>query len=466
MKILEEHDTDTCMKMLKIEIPTDEIDHELDDVYSEFVKNANVPGFRKGKIPRSVAKLRYGKELRQEAVQKAMGTAFKEATEELNLKPIAIPDLKELEEEQPEGDEEGEGKSIVFEARFEYKPELESVDYQGIKVEPPSTEVSEREVMDIINRAREENAMYANIDDRPVVKDDQVTISSKATIEGEPFPEATHESIAVQVGSGRYLPGFEDALIGMNIGEEKEITLTLPEDYPVEDKRGKQADFHVKVEQIREKKLPELDDEFAKDLGEFDKLDELKERLRNDLKQRMEMEKEERIFQSIRNELLQRNVFDVPPSMVEARYKYINSAQDAELRRAGSSLDTVAQQDEHHLERNKQRAEQDVKISIILKKIAEVEYIDVSDEEYMQHITPLSYQYGMQPTEFLKKLEADGLDDYFREEALEGKVLRILRERALATESETTAEPEAGSVESEEEQSGTDSNGSGADEQG
>ncbi len=467
MKILEQQETDTCTKTLKIEIPTDDIDKELDDVYKEFMENAAVPGFRKGKVPRTIAKMRYGKELKKEAVQKAMNEAFKKATEELDLNPIASPDIKELNEE-PEGeavqDQPEESKPIVFEVKFEYRPEPESVEYKDIEVEPPSNEVTESEVIDVLNRQREENAMFATIDDRPVAHGDHVTISCDATVDGEPFEEATHDEIVVQIGTGQYIKGFEEELIGMKTDEEKEIRLTIPEEHSLEEKRGKEGVFNVKVKQIRERKLPDLDDEFAKDLGEYETLDELKDTIRNNLKQRKEYEKQDQIYQSIREKLLERNPIEVPPSMVENRYNYINATQDRELQRMGSSLDSLVQRDEQHLERNRQRAVGDVKMSILLQKIGKEENIEVTDEEFSRHIQQVALQYNTDPGSFMRRLEAEGLTEFFRQEALEQKVLDELQKRMVKGSEPSQEEVTDSTQESEENQSGIDTDGSGADE--
>ncbi|RJP26613.1 MAG: trigger factor [Candidatus Omnitrophota bacterium] len=464
MKILDQQETDICSKMLKIEVPMEDIDHELGDVYEEFMENASVPGFRKGKVPRSIAKMRFGKELRKEAVQKAMNSAFKKATEELDLDPIGAPDFKEIEDEtKGEATEKDETAPLVFETRFEYRPRLESVDYKDVVIEPPSTEVSETEVMDVINHMREENAMFATIEDRPVAREDHVTISSEATVDGMPFPEATHNEIVVQLGTGNYIPGFEDALIGMKLDEEKEVTLTLPENHPVEQNRGKDATFKIKIKQIREKRPPELDDEFAKDLGDYQSLNDLKERVREDLARRKEMEKNERIFQSIREELLKRNSFDVPPSMVNARYNYINASQDQELRRMGTSLEAITQRDEQHLERNKLRAAEDVRLSIILQTIGKQEKIEITEMEFANHIHQVAHRYNTDPKTFMKRIESEGLAHFFREEALEKKVLGILRSRIFEEETEEPAQATADVQEGEENQSGVDTNGGGAD---
>ncbi|MBZ0256323.1 trigger factor, partial [bacterium] len=310
MKILEQQDIGPCTKSVKIEVPPEDVTSELEGVYKEFMMHAAVPGFRPGKAPRHIVKMKFGKHLDGEAKSKALETAFESAMDELDIKPVNQPEIGDL-------DEKDGNEPIVFEAKFEYVPPFELADYKDIKPEKPESEVPEKEVVETLNRLRENNAMYETVDDRPAQDDDIVTIASKATIDGEPFPDATHDEIPVQLGSKRYIPGFEEKLVGMKKDEEKTFKLTLPEEYPNESLRGKEAEFEIAIKQIQEKKLPELDDEFAKDMGAFESLADLKNRIREDMEANMEQRARDQYRQAIRDELLKRNTFPVPPSMVK-----------------------------------------------------------------------------------------------------------------------------------------------------
>lgn len=444
MKILEQQDTGTCTKTLKIEVPRDEVEGELQDVYKEFMQHAQVPGFRKGKAPRHIVKMRYGKLLDKEAVGKAIEEAFKEATKELNLDPVTQPDLGDFDPETTDD-------PIVFEAKFEYRPDIELAEYKDIRPEPPSTDVTENEIVETLNQIRERNATFQTIDDRPASENDHVNISSSATIDGEVFQEASHNDIVVEVGTNRYIPGFEDQIIGMDPGDEKEFTLTLPDNYPMEERRGKEAHFKVQVKQIREKILPELDDEFAKDMGNFETLNELKEHIRQDMLRRREGSKEEAIRQGIRQELLQRNQFDVPPSMVKAQYNYINAVQDMEYRRMGQSLERMAKQDEGLLARNEQAAEEEVRLSIILSKIAQKEDIEITDEEYEAYIYRMAQAAQGDPAMYKERIESQGMESHYRRLALEDKVLNYLHNLAERNLEHQDSDSDSESVEKAEE---------------
>jgi len=417
LKILEQTDSGTCTKNLKIEVPRDEVNSELDGVYSEFMQHATVPGFRKGKAPKKIVQMKYGKYLGEEATGKAVEKAFKDALDELDLQPVTDPNFKEIEKDEKD-------KPIVFEVEFEYRPEVELGDYKSIQIEPPSHEVSEKEVVDTLNRLRENSAMFETVEDRPAQQGDHVTISSQATLNGEPFPEATHEEIPIELGTGRYIKGIEDEIEGLKTDEEKTFTLTLPDDYPREELRGKEAQFEIKVKRIQEKKLPELDDEFAKDMGPFESLDELKNRIREDLEKNIEARQKQEVRNQIRDELLKQNPFDVPPSMVRARYNYINAMQDMEYRqRYGVTLEAMAQQDEGLLARNEEEALNEVRTSLILDAIAKEEGMEVTDTDYLNYVETMAHQSGMDPRTLLQRIESQGMDSYYRRVALEEKVM-------------------------------------------
>lgn len=423
MKILEQTDIGSCEKSVKIEVPPEDVDKELDGVYSEFMTHAAVPGFRKGKAPRKIVQMKFGKHLSREAVAKAVESAFENAMDELDIKPVNQPEIGDFDADKT-------GEPVVFEAKFEYVPPFDLAEYKDIRPPKPDSEVPEKEVVETLDRLRENNAMYQTVEDRAVQENDVATISSKATVDGEPFAEATHDQIPVQVGSGRYIPGFEDEIIGMKKDEEKTFSLTLPDEYPTEAMRGKTAEFEIKVTQIQERKLPELDDEFAKDMGAFGSLAELKDRIREDLSANMEQRAQSQFRQAIRDELLKRNPIPVPPSMIKGRYNLINAFQDMELRRYGQSLERAAQEDEALLARNEETAENESRLSLILDKIADEENISISDEDYIRYIAQMAQANQADPATYAQQIQQQGMDNYYRRVALEEKVTDWLADLA------------------------------------
>jgi trigger factor len=446
LKIIDHQDTGTCQKTIKVEVQRGDVMAQLDDVYKEFMVNASVPGFRKGKAPRHIVKMRYGKHIENEAVSKAVEEGYNQALEELDLHAVTQPDITELEKDN-------EDQPITFTASFEYIPEIELAEYKDIRPTPPETEVAEKDVVDMLDQLRENNAAYAPVEDRAVVSGDFVTIASTATIEDAPFVEATHKEIIVEVGTGRYIPGFEEQLVDVKIDESKSFSLVLPDDYPQEDKRGKEANFEVTVKKIQEKRLPELDDEFAKDMGDFENLDQLKERIRENLKMKMVQSAVQKQRAEIRDELLNRNDFEVPPSMVKARFNFINALQDMEYRRYGQSIESMVQQDAGLLERNEKEAVKEVRLSILLDEIAKKENIEATDEDYVRYIAGMARSSGADPSMYLDRIKSQGMDSYYRRVTLEEKVVDYLFSLAYSDDKpeENTDTAEAKQTENEDE---------------
>lgn len=446
LKILDQQETGTCTKVLKIEVPRETIEQEVEDVYREFMQHASVPGFRKGKVTRHVVQMRYGKLLQEEGINKAVEKAVQDAVRELDVEPVTTPEVKDIQKENV-------NEPVVFEAQFEYRPKIEVSEWKDIQITPLADEVSETEVVETLNRLRESSAMYETVDDRGATNGDIVTISSTASIDGEPFPEATNQEIRVQLGMGRYIPGFEEQLEGIKAGEEKSFTLTLPDTYPDEEKRGKEATFRVTVKQVQLRKLPELDDEFAKDLGNYENLDQLKERIRHDLQHNQVHRREEKIYEDIRQELLNRNQFATPPSMVQARYNYINALQDMEYKRYGQSLEQMAQSNQGLLAQNEKIAEEEVRLSMILDAIARQEGLEVTDNEYAQYIYRLAQQSNADPRTYLNHIESQGLDSFYRRNAQEEKVMAHIRSVLLPELAQHTHDQEEHAHEEESEES-------------
>ena len=223
MKILDQQETGTCQKTVTIEVPRDEVTAQMEDVYKEFMSHASVPGFRKGKAPRHILKMKFGKHIEGEAMSKAIEKSYEDALDELDVHAVSQPEITDLEKDD-------ESKPITYKAKFEYVPDVEIAEYKDIRPEPPSTEVSEKEVVKMLEQLQERNATYAPIEDRAVQDKDFVTISSDAKLGDEPFENATHDEIIIEVGSKRYIPGFEEELVGMKVDESKTFTLNLPDE--------------------------------------------------------------------------------------------------------------------------------------------------------------------------------------------------------------------------------------------
>ncbi len=468
MEILETTDVGPCKKRLSVKVPSDEVIKELEDLYAEFSRNADVPGFRRGHAPRYVLRMRYGRVLEKEAVRQAADEAFRKAAEEAGLRPVTDPEFKDIDEIRFK-----ENEPITFAVEVECIPDFELADYSELVPDLEKAEITEKEVVQTLESLRKESAYYRSVD-RPVQDGDFVTCSVDATIEGQPFEEATHQEIIIEVGSKRYLPGFEEGLIGAEAGATQEMDLTLPDDYPVEERRGKQAHFSVAIKEIKVQDLPELDDDFAKDLGDFETLADLKDHIRTGLEKTVENRREKAKRDSIRQQLLEANQFDAPPSMIDAQLNYLQAVQDMELRRVGLSIEDAYARNPEMLAQNRKRAKDETRLTLILDEIAKRENLEVSDEEYQMYIAGLAQRENRDPAWYMRRIEEDNLSAYYRRLALEDKVIDFLllppEDRRIESvgEEDETGETTVETATTEEEviTGGSGTDGGGADQSG
>ena len=266
-------------KKVKLEIHVDPETFEegMQKAYLKNRKNISVPGFRKGRVPRKIVERFYGEAIfYEDAINEVFPKVYDEAVQQTGIVPVDSPSIDIVQI--------GEGQDLILTAEVDVKPDVELGQYKGIEVEKVEYTVSEDEVDHQLEHIAEDNARWINIEDRSVQKGDLVTLDYAGTIDGEVFEGGTAEKQTLEIGSNRFIPGFEDQLIGLNREEEKDITVSFPEDYHSEDVKGKEAVFHVKIHEIKEKELPVIDDEFAKDVSEFSTLEEYKA----DLKQKLE----------------------------------------------------------------------------------------------------------------------------------------------------------------------------------
>jgi len=453
LKIVETVDNSPCSKTLTVEVGVEEIKKEIDSVYGELSKHAQIPGFRPGHAPLHLLQLRFGRAVRKEAEEKVTEKACQEALEELKLQVIGEPQVtpveKEKQGEKDKAEKEETEKApdeteqefgtvpLKFKLEFEYIPAFDVEGYDGLEVEVPRIEVTDERVDGVLERYRQRMAILVPApEEQAIAKDDIVTLDVKATCEGEPFPEATDEDFMLEVGYGQYLPGFEEGLMGLKVGDEKEIELEIPETYPVEKYRGQQARFEVRVRQISQRQLPELDDEFAKDLGEYESLEQLRQRIREGLQEEAERRKQDAAKAALRNRLVEKHPIPVPERMVEAEFRYINALQNLELARLGTSFDALGDEKEILLNENRQRAEHRVRARLLLEKVAEKESMKLSEAEFFDFIEGMAAERGTDPDRFVRQMQKKEMTEYYQQLALENKVLNSLLEKAKVVEVE------------------------------
>lgn len=442
MPIVEQTDTGACTKTLTIEVPLEKLREQTDEIYKELKEHAAVPGFRKGRAPRSVLEMRFGRVVKDEAQSKAVDKAWEEAVKELELRVVGEPHVHELEAETDQ--------PIRFKVDLQFLPKVELQPYESLELEVPRPTVSDAMLDATLENLRRRYATLATVEGRPIQAGDLVVADIEATVDGEPFPEATRRAYRLQVGRGVLLAGFDEALPGKNAGEVVEIDSPLPEDYPIQKYRGRSAHFEVSIRSISERRLPELDDEFAKDVG-ADSLAELQTRARAEMEAAAKQEEPRRIETALRDRLLQDNVFEAPPVLLEGEQAYVNALQELRLIEMGTSFRALEKEQQEELRAaGRETAERRTRLSIILQQIAEEKDISLDEEEFEDYLETAAGREGMEPGRFRISVENKGLVTYYSRLALEEKVMRHLLETVTVKWVEETP-PDGGAPKAEEE---------------
>ena len=381
------------MAKLTIEVSAEELEKAIESVYQRSKKNISVPGFRKGKVPRKMIERMYGKEVfYEDAVNDLLPDAYEDALEECEEEIVSSPKIEVIQVEA--------GKPLIFTAEVATKPEIGLGKYKGVKIDKIDTEVTEEEVNAQVDRERENNARNIAVEDRPVKDGDMTVIDFEGFVDGVAFEGGKGEDYPLTIGSGAFIPGFEEQLVGAEIGKEVEVNVTFPENYQAEELKGKAALFKCTVKEIKEKELPELDDEFASEVSEFETLAEYKEDIKKNLSERKAQEakraKEDAVIDAIIND----SDIEIPDPMLETEQRHmaddfgqriqmqgINLEQYFQI--TGSSYDTLVEQ-------IKPQAEKRIKSRLVLVAVAAKEVIEVSEEEYVKETERMAEIYQME----------------------------------------------------------------------
>jgi trigger factor len=387
--------------VLTVEVDAEKVNEGLDAAFKKVVKNIAIPGFRKGKVPRVIFEKRFGVEaLYQDALDILLPEAYAKAVEEAGIEPVDVPkiDIEQMEK----------GKSLIFTAKVTVKPEVKLGQYKGLEVEKMDATVTDEDVENELKRLQENYAELVVKEDGKVENGDTAVIDFEGFVDGEPFEGGKAENYSLEIGSGTFIPGFEDQLIGMQAGEEKEIEVTFPEEYHAKELAGKPATFKVKVHEIKEKRLPALDDEFAKDVDdEVETLEQLKDKIRKRLEEMKKNEAEAALRDAVVEKAAENAEIDIPEVMVKNETDRMLREFDQRLQMQGLNLELYYQfsgQDEAALrEQMKEDAEKRVRVALTLEAIAKAENIQVTEEEINEELEKMAKAYNLE-VEKLKEL--------------------------------------------------------------
>ncbi|HEB2246045.1 TPA: trigger factor [Staphylococcus aureus] len=415
--------------LLTVTVPAEKVNKALDQAFKKVVKQINVPGFRKGKVPRPIFEQRFGVEaLYQDAIDILLPDAYGEAIDETDIKPVAQPEVSVTQIEK--------GKDFIFEATVTVEPEVKLGDYKGLEIEKQETELSDDELQEAIDHSLGHLAEMVVKEDGVVENGDTVNIDFSGSVDGEEFEGGQAEGYDLEIGSGSFIPGFEEQLEGMKVDEEKDVVVTFPEEYHAEELAGKEATFKTKVNEIKFKEVPELTDEIANELdAEANTVDEYKENLRKRLVEQKatdaeNVEKEEAITKATDN-----TTIDIPEAMVNTELDRMVSEFAQRIQQQGLDLQTYFQisgQDESQLrEQMKDDAEQRVKTNLTLTAIAEAEKIEATDEDIDKELEKMSKQFNISVEDIKNTL---GNTDIIKNDVRIQKVIDLLRDNAKFVE--------------------------------
>ncbi len=410
---------------LEITVEAAKFEEAIKKVYFKSAKYFNIPGFRKGKAPMQIVEKYYGKEIfYEDAFNEVAGEALEEAVKENKLEVVSRPDIdvKQIEK----------GKDLIFTAIMQTKPEAELGKYKGIEVKKIEYNVSDEDINHELGHMQEHNSRLISIEDRPVETGDIATIDFEGFVDGKAFEGGKAEGHDLEIGSNTFIPGFEDQVIGMNIDEEREIKVKFPEEYFSKDLAGKDAIFKVKVNEIKKKELPKLDDEFAKDVSEFDTLKELKA----DIKSKKEKENEEKAKYETQDAIMKalcENVkVEIPSGMVELEID--NMLKDIEQRLAyqGLKLEQYLQMmgktEEEFRKEYEPQAIEGIKSRLALEAIIKAEKIEATKKEIDEKMKEMAKNYGKEnDDEFLKN---ENVRNYIKQGLESEKAIEFLVENA------------------------------------
>lgn len=425
---------------IEFEISQPEFQKGIEKAYKKMRGRINIPGFRKGKAPRKIIEMNYGKEVfYQDAIDIALPDAYESAIKELEINPINRPsiDIKEMEE----------GKDVLVAADIEVMPEVTLADVASVEVEKIEYSVTDEDVDNEMKRMQEQNARIVTVEDRPIENGDTAVIDYAGFKGEEQFEGGTADGHSLEIGSGSFIPGFEEQLIGKNAGEEVEVNVTFPEEYHSEELAGQPVVFKVKINEVKTKELPELDDEFAKDVSEFDTFEELKADTKENMIKRAEDSEKVAIQNAAVNAFTEASETLVPDVLVENEIDYQIRNFEQQMSMQGINMQDYYKMigsDMSDLRDNiRPQAEVSAKTELVIGELIKQQNFEVSDEEVNEELENLAKQYKIEDedkiNEFKENLKAQSTD-YINDTIQRRKAMEYLVENVKFVEKKEESE--------------------------
>ena len=429
-------DISSIKKKIEVIIPHTRVTKDLDNAYSVLSKQARIKGFRPGKAPRSILERMYKEDVENEVINNLISDAYPKALEEQDLHPVGMPVL--------EKGKLARDKDFIFSATVDVAPKIEPHDYSGMELEKEKFELTDERVDSQLENIRSAHAQLEAIEeDRPLQEGDAAIINYKGYRDDQPLDEVKNENFPVVLGLGRFNKDLEDALVGVSKGETKDIDVTFPEDFDNPEVAGKIIRFKVDVVDIKKRTVPDLDDEFAKDLGaDFETLEDLRAKIREQIEESEEQRIRNKLYNDIRKKLVESHTFEVPPSLVDYQVQRMIDNTEQNVRRQGMTFEAAGLVPEKLAEDFRAPAEENVRSALILESIAEAEGFEVTDSEIDEELEKIAFQIGQSKEVIEKFYRENNMIDNMTQQLLEQKTLKFIEGNATIKEVENASKTE------------------------
>ena len=424
------------MAKLTIEVSAEDLDKAMEKAYQKQKSRISIPGFRKGKAPRKMIESMYGKGVfMEDAVNSLVPQEYSKAVADCDLEIVSQPEINVTQMEP--------GKALIFTADVATKPEVTLGEYKGVEVPKTEIVVTDEEVDAEIKKEQDKNSRTVTVEDRAAANGDIATIDFEGFVDGVAFDGGKGSDYALTLGSGTFIPGFEDQIVGANTGDHVEVKVTFPEEYQAKELAGKEAVFQCDVKKIETKEVPELDDEFAKDVSEFDTLAEYKEDVKKNLTEKKEKEARTAKENAAVDKAIENAQMDIPELMVQSQSRQMMDDFARRMQQQGLSMEQyfqfTGQSMDKMLEDMKPQALKRIQTRLVLEKIAEVEDIQPSEEEITEEIQKMADAYKMEADKIRTAIGEDGLEQMKKDMAVQ-KAVTVIADAAVEVEKAADAE--------------------------
>lgn len=415
------------MAKLTIEVSAEELEKALQGAYNKQKKNISVPGFRKGKVPRQMVEKMYGAEIfYEDAANTLIPEAYAKAYDECELTLASQPEIEVTQIEK--------GKPFIFTALVAVRPEVKLGEYKGVEVDKYSNRVTSKEIDAKLEEERNKNARIITVEGRPVQNEDEVILDFEGFVDGVPFEGGKGENYNLTIGSNTFIPGFEEQLVGAEVEKEVEVNVTFPEDYHSEELKGKAATFKCTVHEIKAKELPELDDEFAAEVSEFDTLEELKADIKTKIKEQKVAEGKKAQEDQAIEAIIAASEMDIPEAMVKTEARQMVESFAQRIQQQGLSMDQYMQFTgmtvDKMLEEMMPQAEKRIQTRLVLEAIVDAENITISDEKLDEEVEKMAEMYSMKAEE-LKSYMGEGEKEQMKKDIAIEEAVKVITDNVV-----------------------------------